>query len=167
MELHTSKRRWLRFSLRSLLIATALLVVLIAGVTAEVRYVHDRWATCLQLNSNEQAQAGGGAFTAVAVCADPCFFKYPLPDWYRPLWKGHNLAAVKSAGIPIWRRWLGDESFALVKVPDGCTKRDALRLQRLFPEALIYWQDKYWRPQELAALPDTRGPSGKSFLCAD
>ena len=161
-------RRWFRFSLRSLLIATMLIGVVAGWLTSEVRYVHDRWATFWRLDSvAELYKDGGGAQTAEAVLLDPCAFEYPLPDGYKPPWEGRPFAVVKSTGIPFWRRWLGDVSFALIKVPNHWAKSDALRLQALFPEALLYWQRQYWSPQALAALPDPPTTNAKSFLCAD
>src|SRR5262245_23260191 len=118
-----------RFSLRTMLIAVCLVALLLGWLTSEWRLARARRDWFERLNA--EADAGGGAFTREAVRFDPCMYpKPPEADW-------------KPMPIPIWRRWLGDQSFALVKAPDTLSKSEALGLSAFFPESLVYWRGGY------------------------
>jgi len=123
----------LRFSLRTLLVAVAAVGILLGWLISDWRFARERWSWFTRLNA--QAAEGGGVCTWAAVQCDGC----ELPK--EPQWR--EGAYWRLPTIPFWRRWLGDETFSLVKAPDSWSKDDAMKLRSLFPEAFVYWNGDY------------------------
>jgi hypothetical protein len=102
------KRRWLQFSLRTLLIGVTLLAVPCAYVGWQAKIVRDRRALLDSIKA-----AGGGDETAMFYnSASP-----PPPPWLR--------------------RILGDETVELLLVPPATNEETMARIHRLFPDTRI------------------------------
>ena len=80
----------------------------------------------------------------------------PRPNrWFRTMQnveEQHGTRVGKKMGVIVsfWRRWTGDESFALVKVPDAWSQSEALELVSVFSEAVVYWHGDYISPIAVA-----------------
>jgi hypothetical protein len=101
------RRRWLRFSLRTMFVAVTVTAIVVGWLTRELAFVRQR-----------AAFARSEDIVSVA--------------WMRKL--PPNTQAAFHFSIPCWRRWLGDDAAAFVNLRDGCDGNEA---HLLFPEANI------------------------------
>ncbi len=101
------RRRWVQFSLGTMLLLVTALAIWLGW---ELRYIRQR-----QANIREIEQLGGYAVTV----ADEGKTSRPLKF---------------KAKVPVWRLWLGDKAVARFRIPDGADKVLG-DYQSLFPEA--------------------------------
>src|SRR5436190_528288 len=100
-----ANRRWLRFSLRTMLVVVTLVCVLIGWFVSEWKFVRDRRAFDLRARASGTGYAFSGNLASLGA------------SWPEPMEEG-EYETKWPPSIPFWRRWLGDEPFGLVMVPN-------------------------------------------------
>jgi len=102
-----SRRRWFRFSLRTMFVVVTLLALALGH---EVNLIRER-REFREWVRTEWQHAG-------------------REDCYRS-WCGNR------PPIPFWRKWLGDEPMDVLPLPEAATSYHADEARRLFPEGAI------------------------------
>lgn len=123
-----SRRRWYQFSTRTLIVVLTIVGVACGWLAREWKFVRDRRA----FDVAARATGGGYAFSAQDSMA--ASWPQPIPDAeYKTRWPPK---------VPVWRRWLGDEPYGLVMVPDQWTEGEARKTAALFPEGWTFWRGR-------------------------
>jgi hypothetical protein len=116
-------KRWLRFSLRTLMAGTALLSI---GLFLLLHVVVER------RSERTRIERLGGTIEV---------FTKPKPIEIAPGIEYHSyqrtLGPDVEPEIPQWRRWLGDQAFNQIYLPTGATPDEVQRVQHVFPEAKV------------------------------
>jgi hypothetical protein len=107
------KRRWLRFSLRTLLLAVAVTCAGLAWLGWQVSIVRARNTFVSQIRSQ------GG------VCV-------PLDKWPEHIQNGLNVERP-----PLARRWLGDKAWMVIEVPESTSAEFVSKVEKTFPESIV------------------------------
>jgi hypothetical protein len=124
-----TRRRWFRFSLRTLFVMVTVVAAFLGWLASEWSFVRQRRACESHLNRSYLAREGGGA----APYPNSMFLSpEPVPGW--------GEALSRKPTIPFWRKWLGDEPFGIVCVPLRWPEYEVVRIRALFPEAFVYWR---------------------------
>ncbi len=119
----TPKRRWFRFTLRTLFV-----VVTVFGVWLgyEFNVVHQR-------NAMRKSVVKRGGYVDV--------FTRPAPTKMGPFLLSFGYMRVlgpeEEPEIPRWRRWFGDEAVNRIMLPSGSSDADLERARALFPEGTV------------------------------
>ena len=116
------RRRWLQFSLRTMLVAVTVVAILLGW---QLSHIRDRRAFVVSMEAlvaQENEQAGRALVSP-----------HPGTLTGTPV----NIV-VPNGSIPIWRRLLGDEAMLLMWLPRTSTPEDLHSAHRLFPEAKVY-----------------------------
>jgi hypothetical protein len=118
-----TRYRWFRFSLRSLFVIVTLLAVCVAW---PLRHVNRRRAERTWIE-----QHGG----SVDVFLRP----KPIEDGSGLYIESYQrvMGPEVEPEIPRWRRWLGDESYNQIYMPQGTSQADLDRARAIFPEARV------------------------------
>jgi hypothetical protein len=116
--------RWFRFSLRTLIVAIALMPMIVSLPLYPIqrRRLERIWIE----------QHGG----TVDVFVRPL----PIVDLDSGLYYQSYqrlMGPEIEPEIPKWRRWLGDEAYNQINLPAGSSGADLERTKRLFPEARV------------------------------
>ena len=119
------KRRWFRFSLRTLMIGVTLLAVACGYVGWQKKIIRER----RRANTTHRTRS----FLDIPTAADNWLHHY---QEFRP-----------RAPWPL--RWLGEDGFAIIYAKDGETDDEIANLKQLFPEAEIWREDD---PQPPASI---------------
>ena len=106
------RRRWFQFSLRTLLVALALLATCLWMVGRTVRQ---------RQSLIREAVGNGGEVLLISEMSDA----------------RRATSFVKEYHVPFWRRWLGDQAVPLLRLSPDATDEDCDRAQDLFPEAKV------------------------------
>ena len=129
-----TRRRWSRFSLRTLLVVVTLFALWLGW---ELKIVRERKAVLEWVKANKGATwfAKYGTATTMKM---------------KPAPKFHNPKAVDVAPrIPFWRSWLGDEAVYCFELPFPEEAGSRERVLRSFPEAQIWEQNEHgWLKSE-------------------
>ena len=112
------KRRWLRFSLRTLFVVVTLLAVGIGWLTS---IVQARRAIRAELERH----------------AGPSFDPYKAIIWEQGSISEFSGRTWTPNPIPWYRRLLGDEPVGTLGLPIDATEEDRRRIQAAFPEAIL------------------------------
>ena len=130
-------RRWFRFSLWALF-----LVVTVFGIWLgwQVNIVRRRRAMAESIHSR-----GGLIYQSPS---DPCAKNWPEPHASAYRKSVLITGAAEPEFIPPWRRWLGDEPIAYVRLPKQTTQVDLDAIAAVFPNAEIFG-----RVQDTAPVP--------------
>jgi hypothetical protein len=128
------RRRWFRYSLRTLLIVMTVVCCWLAWESSVVRY---RNAT------RKDLQSSGFSMTTAA-------------EWSR--WTHYTIPggnAPKGAQVSIVRRWLGDEAIQQITYPPhlGTNKEQLARAAKAFPEAELIEQQILYEPCHPGCFP--------------
>jgi len=113
------KRRWFRFSLRTMFVVVTLVAVFLAWLGWELSYIRERKAW---LRQNDFY----GLVTGVTV------------------WKGSS----GKAQIPWWRTMLGDEAVGVIQFPAHWPDEQCDHAMQLFPEMVDSYRCVNYRPDE-------------------
>jgi hypothetical protein len=130
------KRRWFRFSLRTLFV-----VVTVFGIWLgwQLHFVTRRKQAI-----NWLEEAGGLAIHSSWVRDDPSLAR-DRPD------------VLNWPQLPFWRRWLGDETIVEIWIPkDAYNEANIARLAKCFPEAVLRDPKTLEPPQEGDGSPVNR-----------
>jgi hypothetical protein len=104
------KRRWFRFSLRTLFVAVTVFAIWLG---LELKFIRERRDFLETRDRNVEADG----------LSDVFIYEFGTKP--------------KSWPIPFWRRWLGDETRELIVLWSNSTDADRQRAAELFPEAQI------------------------------
>jgi hypothetical protein len=125
------KRRWLKFSIRTLLVAVTLLCVFLSWLAWQIRIVGER---------AELVRLIEGARGTCETSADFVKAGYVLDD------------SVRSRIVPVVRQWLGDQSYWAVTLHGQRDEKFISQIARTFPEAVVHVLD------DNGTIIDQRGP---------
>ncbi len=131
-ELPKSRRRWFQFGLRALIVVMTFSGLFLGWLAREWKFVRDRRA----FDVAARACHGGYAFSVADSMA---------ANWPQPI-SEQERETRGPPQVPVWRRWLGDEPYGLVMVPDVWTKTMAQETAALFPEGWVFWRGELLSP---------------------
>lgn len=119
----TDRRRWFRFSLRSLFVVMGFMCVGVGWLASEYNIVRKRAIERLRIEST------GGEFLDL------------IPMYSAAIIEGDWPGRYERPQIAIWRSLMGDRPVAGILLPSPCTDVEFAALQQLFPELKeVSWQ---------------------------
>jgi hypothetical protein len=121
---------WLQFWLRALLALVSLLAV---GLGWQYYSVYQRRA------ARDWVERNGGTVDVYAPSPPSERVEIsPGVDLVITFGSGQRIHGPKDAPeIPQWKRWLGDEAYNQILLPEGSSPADVVRMRELFPEATV------------------------------
>jgi hypothetical protein len=135
------KRRWFRWSLRTMFVAVTVVACWLGWLVWQVQIVQERKATAQRIRVD-----GGGVYTVCTREEAPGIVTLVLHDGTTP----RSGDQIRQESVGRVRQWLGDLPATYVDLSVGSTELEVQRAKAVFPESEVsvgkYTHRKQKRP---------------------